>query len=665
LLLGLRLKRNTLLSLMACLLWSSPISRINFVAIQEPITIKSQKNSPPHVAFDEIWISEQENLSDWLQAQGRAPLVLQAGKTTNQTLTAKKLELAEMVIRKTAEPVYISTKKYSGQNSHDDLSPSESWIEELPRLQAMRLKEAQRRSDILGVKGLEPDQTIAKEEIIAEPKVAEGGLEKGEAQGTHKSIFGPIEITGGLAVTNEHHIEVRRRVEGVVKELGRVDLRQGTYNIQVEEPRGSIVAQLVDKSGQVIGEGSFRLSQFVSTTLKEKQQGPKLKIQPQPSYSGIVVSAYNARPTDSAPPQAKASFLKGAADIVAKSDGTIAMENVKKGSSTVMRAMAQNHLLTNSIVIAGEPFRAQLFPSSMISALREVVSQQRGVEVNPELGIIWGRVALDGKSMAGAEVFLESQPELDPVYFNELMLPDQSLTTSSSNGLFAFLDVKAGYHSLLATRERAILGYQNTIAENDAISEVEIGGTIKSQPVTLRVFDAFSGDEKAATLAIQSLENEIQLKNGPATIDLPRVNRVGIIRLQPESTEYLSARYFYNDQDEFIHLPLVSWLWVSNIKSYLRLEDKPNSGVVIGFVPDEDFEVYLAGNDAIESKQIVYFDMQGRILQNSKGVAGGGFILYNIPTDSHEVVVLGSRTQKIYSRLLPVDPGSLSVLTFQ
>jgi len=57
--------------------------------------------------------------------------------------------------------------------------------------------------------------------------------------------------------------------------------------------------------------------------------------------------------------------------------------------------------------------------------------------------------------------------------------------------------------------------------------------------------------------------------------------------------------------------------------------------------------------------------MQGRILQNHKGIAGGGFILYNVNEDTQEVVVVGTRTQKIYSRVVPVDPNSLSVLNFR
>lgn len=683
-----------------CLCWSSHLSGLKFVPIYEPLTIKAQKNSPPHVAFEELLESEQP-FREWANFEKIKPLALTIEKTNQSPLFAKKIELTEMVLKKNVERIPLES--FPEQVVAVD---SSEWMNELPRSQSVRLQEAQRRSEVLGQDWSGPSWSDTAKEVLEKsgalvtgssvsnskvyvaardpmgttrtevPKSSVQFPARGEEHGflpsstlVEKSrgqsvIVGPIEITGGLAVTNEHHIEVRRSDEGVLKELGRVDLMQGLYNIEVEETTGTLVARLVDKDGKTLGEGSFRLSRLVASAAKSLQ-GPKLKIEPHPSFAGVVASLYNPRPTDAAPAQTRATFIKGASEVLATKEGLVAMDNVAKGSTTVMRVAAPKHMQTASIVVSGDEFRTSLYPEPMINALQEIVAQQRSQFYDGAPTVVWGRASLDGKSIAGIDVIVESEPDLQPIYFNQLMLPDASLKSTSDNGLYAFVNVSRGFHSLLATRANSIFGYQNVVVEEGSVAQGDVVSTIKTETVPLRIYDAFSGEGVSSSVTMQSLDADLEVKSGVATVSLPGVSRLGMMRVQPEGTEYVAARYFYNDSDEFIHAPLVHRSWLSSIKTYLRIDDHPRAGFVVGFVPDEDFEVYLAAYDNFEARQIVYFDMQGRILQNRKGMAGGGFILYNVPEDAHEVVVVGQRTQKIYSRVLPVDSDSLSVLTFR
>ncbi|WP_374029485.1 hypothetical protein [Bdellovibrio bacteriovorus] len=685
---------------------------MKFIPIYEALTIKAQKNSPPHIAFEEVLESERRD-SEWARIEKIKPVNLAHEKTSSAPLFAKRVELPAMVIQKTSERILASEALPLSAEREEEVN--NTWIEQLPRTQAVRLQEAQRRSEVLGqdwqgstwsamaketleksgVLNPAPEKTnvyvagagpsgktqVPKSKVYfpnesqgrtpsSSDTSATGGGEMlpsyglaGETAGA-KSIVGPLEITGGLAVTNEHHIEIRRSDEGILKELGSVDLQQGLYNIQVQEPTGSVIARLVDKDGKTLGEGSFRLT-HVATNQAERVSGPKLKIEPHPDFAGIVTSAYNAKPTDAAPAQTKVTFVKGLSEVAAKKDGFVSMDNVTKGSSTVMRAAAPRHMQTASIVVSGKEFKSQLYPDSMIQALQNIVAQQRAQSFEGAPTIIWGKVALDGKNVSGIDVVVESDPSLQPVYFNQFMIPDATLKTTSENGLFAFVNVQPGFHSLLATRADSIFGYQNVVVEEGSVAQGDIESTIKSEAVPLRVYDAFTGEARSATVTMQSLQEDLEVKTGTTTISLPHISRLGMMRIQPEGADYVAARYLYNDTDAFIHAPLVHWSWLSSIKSYLRIDDAPSAGLIVGFVPDEDFEVYLAAYDGFESRHIVYFDMQGRILQNRKGIAGGGFILYNVPEDIHEVVVVGARTQKVYSRVLPVDANSLSVLNFR
>lgn len=703
---GMQLKRILPFTVLAgCLAWSSHVGGLKFIPIYEALTIKAQKNSPPHIAFEELLESDRKNL-EWAKLEKIKPQTLAVSKQAPVPLFAKKVEIPEMVFKKTSERV-VAEASPSQEAASDD------WMSELPRTQAMRLQEAQRRSEVLSENWSGPTWSETAKEVLEKSGAlvetgsssrvyvaatdASGKSQTGRSRPTvefpqgdgsrgpssqtsqqddfqpsnsfmekarTQAIVGPIEITGGLAVTNEHHIEIRRSDEGVLKELGRVDLIQGLYNIEVEEPSGSIIARLVDKEGKILGEGSFRLSRVLVTSNKPAQ-GPKIRIEPHASIAGIVSNFYNSRVNDVAPAQTRVTFMKGASESLVKKDGVVAMNNVAKGSTTVLRAAAPKFYQTTAVVVSGDEFKASLYPEAMINALQEIVSQQRSLSLEGAPAIVWGRVSLDGKNLSGIDVVIESDPDLQPIYFNSFMLPDPNLKSTSDNGLFAFVNVSSGYHSLLATRANAILGYQNVVVEEGSVAQGDILSTMKLETIPLRAFDAFTGEPQNAVATMQSLSEEVEIQNGVKTVTLPHVNRQGLLRIQPENTDYIGARYTYNDTDEFIHIPMIRWSWLSAIKSYLRIDDAPSAGFVVGFVPDEDFEVYLAGVDDFNPRHIVYFDMQGRILQNRKGIAGGGFILYNVPEDTHEIVVVGARTQKIYSRVIPVDANSVSVLSFR
>ncbi len=701
---GMRLKRFLwpLLVLAGSLYWSSPTGGLKFIPIYEALTIKAQKNSPPHIAFEEVLESERQ-LAEWSRIEKVKPLNLATEKST-APLFAKRVEIAEMVIQKTPERFVAEAPT----TATVDADPT-AWMNDLSPAQAKRLQVAQSRSEVIGQDWSQPTWSDMAKEVLeksgvmtaatsSNPRVYVAGVDATGKANTKipqaevripdrnnqpsddgmnpsyglveeqrpagiRSISGPLEITGGLAVTNEHHIEIRRSDEGVLKELGKVNLVQGQYNIDVEDVTGSIIARLVDKEGKTLGEGSFRLNR-VASIAQNRLQGPKIRIEPHPDFGGIVTSAYNPKPDDAAPAKTLVTFVKGAKEVAPKKDGAVAMDNVTKGSTTVMRAAAPSHMQTASIVVSGQEFKTPLYPASMIQALQDILSQQRQMSFEGAPTIIWGKVSLDGKTLSGIDVVVESDPSLVPVYFNQFMLPDPSLKATGDNGLFAFVNAEPGFHSLLATRAEAIVGYQNVVVEEGSVAQGDIQSTMKNEAVPLRVYDAFAGDAVPATVTMQSLQSEFEVQ-GATTVTLPNLKRYGLMRVQPEGTDYVAARYVYNDNDEYVHAPVVRWSWLSAIKGYLKIDDLPTAGVIVGFVPDENFEVYLAAYDSFNPRQIVYFDMQGRILQNGKGIAGGGFILYNVPEDIHEVVVVGERTQKIYSRVLPVDPNTLSVLSFR
>jgi hypothetical protein len=63
---GLRLKRVLpLLLIVGCFAWSSSVGGLRFIPIYEALVVKAPKNSPPHIAFEEVLAKADEN-SEWL-----------------------------------------------------------------------------------------------------------------------------------------------------------------------------------------------------------------------------------------------------------------------------------------------------------------------------------------------------------------------------------------------------------------------------------------------------------------------------------------------------------------------------------------------------------------------------------------------------------------------
>jgi hypothetical protein len=159
-------------------------------------------------------------------------------------------------------------------------------------------------------------------------------------------------------------------------------------------------------------------------------------------------------------------------------------------------------------------------------------------------------------------------------------------------------------------------------------------------------------------------------------IPLPPIQREGLLNASnlssldeipnPMSSDYLVGQYFYNESRGFIRIPGLKRSWLEAIKVDKKININPNAGTVVGFFDEEDFEAYIGGSneDAAFDYTVVYFDSTGNITADNFGRAGGGFIIFNAPSDAQNIVVVGKNSETINSRLIPVNPERISVLNF-
>lgn len=666
----------------------------------EPLSTETLVISPPAIASSPVESADTIHLDmmripkpkpDHAEALPPEQIPMEGVESVSGVFeTMPALQIAE---GGTWRPSPAVTKSTPSETVKEETN-SNAWIDLLPAKQRKRLLEAQQRSKILSEDWNSPGWRDEAEKAVqravakvdrdekANPSrvLVQGGSDPDGSPRTpvhgvasvawdssagddSTEISGEFQIGGGAAFLGQdynHHFEVLRSHEGVDVEQGAVNVSDGTYTIRVRGRTGRVVARLRDDKGQIVGQDSFYLSQFGGA--RGRVKGPRLVLTPRTDIAGHAASVYPHNRLASL----GVSALSGIAELNVTKQGDFELNQVQKGSMTILRAEAKDHAATVSLVPSGSRSDLTLFPLSWVASLKSIVSDQRRMSLdNPDSAVVWGRVTQDGKPRAGATVAVESVRDgLEAVYFNELMLPDSSLKATSSNGLFAFIGAPTGFQSLIARIGDAYLAHQNAVVEDGAVSIADLATTVRTEPSPIRVYDAFLGEPRPAAILHQGIEQEVEVDStGFATVSLPVLGRMSLVMVRPEAP-YAPATYLISDDQGYVHLPLVRDDWVRALQGFSKVNDVPGSSVVVGFVADEDFTAEVV--DPQEFTRVIYFDPQGNPLQgNRQGVAGGGFVIYGLSEGVREVVVTGAHSKMISTRVVPSDPRAMTVLTFR
>lgn len=207
-------------------------------------------------------------------------------------------------------------------------------------------------------------------------------------------------------------------------------------------------------------------------------------------------------------------------------------------------------------------------------------------------------------------------------------------------------------HTVIATRDGDYVGHLNIEVDDNSVSTGNLEVNTKKQSVPLKVYDAFEGTPQAATVTLQSLPESFNVL-GQAEISLPQIQRLSYGFVQPDQAEYLPYQFVYHDRDDFLHAPLIKQQWLENLIRERRITPStPNTGVVVGFVPEDAFEAFLSQEEAYDTtSNVVYFDTQGKA--TTSGVAGGGFVMFNVPQNTQTLVVMSKKTEMISAQVVP------------
>jgi hypothetical protein len=673
---------------LACTLSPSFAKNTRVVTFKKFMTIQTSKADPPRLAFDEINLEDRKAKSDWdiLSTKSGSQLLVGedapyfAARSPAQSLRTKKIVLQTMAFSHTEIEKFQQDRE---------------WVQELPSMERKRILEAQEKNGILDEDWQPPsfqelaarkisearadlaaeEKDQASQKIFIQAQTSDGSIrsavEKSDVvvrDASHFVLNGMIELKGLPPPTDPHwQLHVARYEDDVKLEDAKVDLKKSTYSIQIPAMSGSLIAQITDTTtGEVLGKGTLRLSEY------DQSKQKKITIEKTTDYIASSFESFYDHPTSIGTVASRGRqrpvatrVLFASLDTEGRTDeaGSYRFEQIQSGSWGLLRTQAKGFHAGLHLIQSGKDKQHPLFPESMIKALRQIVEDQSLTsEVASNGSVVWGQVTQNGKALSGAQLQVEGLTNFKPVYFNNLLLPDSEMKATGENGYFAFVDLPAGFHAVTANYGTTNISHVNVVVDDDTVSMAEMESLIQTEKASVKVFDAFTGQPQTAMVDLQSLPQALEVK-GFAEINLPDIQRLSLMKVTPQEAMYSESMQLYEDSMESLHVPLIRTDWLQSLMAYRKISMSPDTGVIVGFVPGIAFEVYLGHEPNFPKDQIVYFDPQGQVVPH--GVAGGGFVIFNVPVGVQSVVVANAKTDMLQTQVLPMDESALVTLKFR
>lgn len=489
-------------------------------------------------------------------------------------------------------------------------------------------------------------------------------------------IEGNYQISGGVGITNEHHVELTRVENGIVKDSGQVNLQDGKYKIQVSGFAGELVAQVVHNSGRV--EGQTRVKLEAESLVRKSPfhfSGPILNV----SKVGDVAIVDNKKalqPTDRATSSSSFSYASGmmrasaAAKTTAKNNAIeqpiAKLENFYKGSSTIVYKKEDKTAVSTMALVESDQqvVHFETYKKSFIEGTVAFINDFYAESLDAAQPIIIGRVQ-GPELIVGQEIGIRNDADAKVFYFDEFFIPQKAEKKLYANGMFiAFLN-QEGLATVDLKKDGQLKNYINTIAELNKISLVQVLSENRMVDVAIRSYDAFNGYAVYSQVEIQGLDEIVDINNEGVILKLNGRNHLAYAATSDDNV-YMSSQYEYKEDKGYIHLPRIPKEWLNNVLNQNKKNIHPQTGMIVGFVQDDDFEVFLPTqldqNQNPDHYDIIYFNSEGHV--TPQGVAGGGFILINVLEKIHEVMVQFKQSEVVVNKVTPVQMGHIFTHNF-
>jgi hypothetical protein len=245
------------------------------------------------------------------------------------------------------------------------------------------------------------------------------------------------------------------------------------------------------------------------------------------------------------------------------------------------------------------------------------------------------------------------------------MLPDASMTTTGSNGIFAVPATSRGAHAVQVFLGKRLSDPVFLQADAQSVSSLELDVLKASEPQA-RAFDAFRTD-MPLRVEVRPMghakERRMIVEGANGTkVKIANLGMPAILNVDG-GPEYLYTRIIQNPETRHLFIPMVSRAWYDLVLGRMKYNGAPQTGNVIGFIQGSRFRVSVDGDSLSRAARIVYFDSRGEVTNREYGEQGGGFILLGVNEGLQTVIVESENSDRTYAATVLVQDGIVASLS--
>ena len=490
--------------------------------------------------------------------------------------------------------------------------------------------------------------TLVVREFKAEPVyVASAYQESHSAESISNSrnnIKGRIELKNGLALWDPNmQLKVRQVVNGqaIAETMGGAD---GEFSLPTSNTQGTIVAELVNSQNQVYGVGSIPIptnKQAAVVNIHPSQQGLQSRVVSAISHSGQNFPIEKGTLT----------ILGNGGPMMAEHKVSFVEPMIENGSHMLVQASGEKHNTTMAMGLAGKQWDIAVLPKSMSQAMLNLALEENERYGADDLGMVWGKVTQDGQPVKGARIQISDGA--DPIYFNELYLPDKKIEGTTENGLFAFVKLNSGIKSVRVFVDDKVVAAQVMPVDLAQVSQLHFD--LQGEKALRFTPHVYGVSEKAPALYAQVLgyEEEKDILNDKSAWKIPKSNQPLWVEFAA-GPEYERTRQLILPNQENVDVPTFKRSWVDQLLQKNGVQRIPYSATIIGFGPASDFTVEAAGG------QVIYLTRDHQVTK--QGVPNGAFIISNLKNDIQVVNVIDHQTGMRWIQTVVSEPDITSVM---
>lgn len=461
-------------------------------------------------------------------------------------------------------------------------------------------------------------------------------------------IRGAIRITGGLAYTpGQDTLAIYQEVDGAPVAQGEFFLSRGYFRLQAESLKGRLIAEIRNREGEMIGRGELLVADIAADRIQNKESILKVA----PLFDGLIGKVVaGASSFKSLPAVDNARLMIAGLNrevTIEKSSSLYIDKLIRPGSKVLMKAQAPGYWGGIFFGEAGVPFEGKLFSHKIIDALLDLTSTNKfTVRDHKEKGVIWGRILVDGKPLAGAKVELPLETNATTSYFTGV-LPDPNLQETSANGEFVVTGIQNELQLIRVTANGKSYSPIFTEVAPRHVSVVNFD-VQPEREVQLSAYAAFTEETRPALFRVMGDEKLHEIKESGTSEKLQLTRGMSLGEVEG-GDYYRVTRILLNGHETEISAPLFSEEWAQGFGSHL----------VVGQMEGDDFQVFV-GTDGLGTEvQVHYIDNNGRKTDKQFGEAGGGFVLSGLPEGLHTITIVSAKSKKIVTQLVYVDDQAI------